>query len=267
MYGISTVNIELTSRCNKDCPMCGRRKLEAKMPEWKNTLGDMDYPLFLRIVAQLQPRTVVALHWNGEPTLYPYLKEAAAMVKHYAGCYPVMDTNGLKLMDYVEYSDFSSITVSVISDDTAENYERVFDNVEQFCRRNYTRLILRVLGDKVPWEEIQKIISHHSNTELVTRTLHDAEMSRNYEKPVVKPEIGVCLDLLHHLAIDRNGDVFPCVRFNPNKLNLLGNAGQRSLKEIASNKIRMRLINDHFGGRRDKNKLCGSCDFWGCPVG
>lgn len=266
MYGVSTINIELTSRCNKECWMCGRRKLEALDPKWKESLGDMDYNLYLRIIAQVPPMTVVQLHWNGEPTLYPYLVEAAAMAKRQAHAHVCMDTNGLTLADLKRCLEFDSITVSVISDDSDKNWGTQVDQLEQFCEANPTMINLRFLGERIPIDAFENL-AHQYGLNIIRRTLHDADMSRNYQKPVVKPEIGVCLDLLHHLAIDIHGDVYPCVRFNPKKINCLGNIKNRKLADISRSKIRLSLIRDHFMGYRGEVPLCSGCDYYGCPVG
>ena len=41
--GLAVVNVELTSRCNKDCWMCGRRKVDREYPEIVMNYGDMDF--------------------------------------------------------------------------------------------------------------------------------------------------------------------------------------------------------------------------------
>ena len=49
--GLLVVNLELTSKCNKNCWMCGRRKLEREYPnlvDW----GDMDFELVQTIAEQ-----------------------------------------------------------------------------------------------------------------------------------------------------------------------------------------------------------------------
>lgn len=267
MYGISTINIELTSRCNKDCHMCGRRKLEATKPGYKESLGDMDYNMFLNIIDQVHPGTVTQLHWNGEPTLYPYLAKAAYMAKRHAGAIVCMDTNGLMLGSLKNCHDFDSITVSVITGDTFANYQTQADQIALFCAANDTMVNLRILGDDVAVDFFFQSVIDHYGLQLIRRTLHDANMSRNYQRRVTMPEIGVCLDLLHHLAIDRNGDIYPCVRFNPAGLLRLGNVATDRLADVAQGEKRQTLINAHFEGRRKDMLLCGGCHFYGCPVG
>ena len=49
LSGLCNVNVELTSRCNKDCWMCGRRKVERGYPELTLKYGDMDFDLVRKI--------------------------------------------------------------------------------------------------------------------------------------------------------------------------------------------------------------------------
>ena len=70
--------------------------------------------------------------------------------------------------------------------------------------------------------------------------------------------------MLHKLAIDRYGNVYPCVRFDPDKKNLLGNVSERSLLEIWNSVLRKLWVQYHINGRRDKVGLCQACKFWGC---
>jgi hypothetical protein len=91
--------------------------------------------------------------------------------------------------------------------------------------------------------------------------------SRDYTKKVTKPEIGVCLDLLHHPAIDRYGSVSICVRFDPEGLGRIGNVNEHRLDDILNGPRRQSIINGHLQGHRSTCGLCHDCDFWGVPTG
>ena len=77
--GLANINVELTSRCNKSCWMCGRRKIERDFPELTLDYGDMEFEMVREIARQLPPHIVVQLHNNGEALLYPRFGEAAEL--------------------------------------------------------------------------------------------------------------------------------------------------------------------------------------------
>lgn len=56
--GLSTVNVELTSRCNKNCWCCGRRKKDRDYPEIAMNYGDMDFHLVQEIAEQMNNSTI-----------------------------------------------------------------------------------------------------------------------------------------------------------------------------------------------------------------
>jgi len=268
MLGISTINIELTSRCNKKCPMCGRRQLEKQDPEYEQTLGDMDFDLFQHIAAQIPAGTVVQLHWNGEPTLYEKLYNATLFLRK-RRAYVCMDTNGLLIGELCrELVWFHSITVSVIQGDTTENYDRQIHQLALcvasiFLNDVETKINIRALGT-IPIY-FHTFAKRHG-IDIIQRIFHAPEMSHSYTKKVTMPEIGVCLDLLHHPAIDRFGDVYPCVRFNPDNINNLGNVKNRRLVDILRDPKRAEMIRIHFNGKRDEWPLCDQCDYYGVPT-
>ena len=111
--GLTTVNVELTSRCNKDCWMCGRRKVDRDHPEITMNYGDMDLKLVASIAKQLPDGIVVQLHSNGEPLLYPQFKEAAGLFKRQIRC---MDTNGKLLVVKADeiIGNLDTLTVSTL---------------------------------------------------------------------------------------------------------------------------------------------------------
>jgi MoaA/NifB/PqqE/SkfB family radical SAM enzyme len=66
---LSTINIELTNKCNKKCWMCGRRKLEKKGISLEEKF--IDIQLIENISKQLPKNIVVQFHNNGESLLHP----------------------------------------------------------------------------------------------------------------------------------------------------------------------------------------------------
>jgi radical SAM protein with 4Fe4S-binding SPASM domain len=272
MNGISTINIELTSRCNKDCSMCGRRQLEKTDPEYASKQGDMDWRTFMQIIDDLEPGMIVQLHWNGEPTLYHNLKDAAVAAKK-IGCIVSMNTNALTLGDmWKECADLDSITCSIIQGDSPENYSMQYRQISKFLKETARLpmkpiIVLRFLG-KVPVIGTFTLLAREYPGRVISapRVLHAPDMSRVYERRPTVPEIGLCLDLLTHLAIDRHGDVYPCVRMNPDGINCLGNVSENSLFDMINGDDREEIIRLHLEGRRNEVPLCQACHYWGCPT-
>ena len=63
MNGLLVVNVELSNKCNKECWMCGRRKLEKDYPDVVANYGDMDIGLVEKIASQLPDDIVVQFHY------------------------------------------------------------------------------------------------------------------------------------------------------------------------------------------------------------
>jgi MoaA/NifB/PqqE/SkfB family radical SAM enzyme len=90
--------------------------------------------------------------------------------------------------------------------------------------------------------------------------------SFKYSRDVTIPECGVCMDLLHRLAIDRFGNISCCVRFDPSGCGILGNINEESIDEIWNGRTRAKIIENHLRGNRDFWKICSTCDFFGLPT-
>ena len=269
LNGLSFIHFELTSRCNKGdgtpgsgCWMCGRRKIEKDYPELANW-GDMDWKLFKRIAKQIPPGITVQLHNNGEPTLYPRLGEA---IRHFKGRnITTFNTNGKLLVEKADeiIGNLDTLCVSVIQNDPEG--EEQYEIVRQFLEIKGKRppfMIYRLLGNvahNTRWEKLPGVIAN--------RVLHAPGGSFSYEKEPTKPEHGICVDLLTHLAIDRHGIASICVRFDPYGHGVIGNLNHYSLKEIWEHPVRKTTIKAHLKGRRDLYPLCKTCEFWGIPRG
>lgn len=279
MNGLSSINVELTSRCNKSCWMCGRRRIEKAGPtDW----GDMPLELVEKIAAQVPPGVFVQLHNNGEPLLYPCLGEAINLFKS-RGCYTGLDTNGKLLMEKAyEIEGLDTITISIIPRDP--EFKEQYEVVKDFLSLSYrpALVVLRLLGDDQGNDYRAADLERRYGCMIVRRVLHSPDGSHNYEKPVVIPEAGVCLEMLHKLSIDRYGNVSPCVRFDPEGLGILGNIDGKTqmvngrypdkreptlLSSIWNGKKRQHWLNLHLVGKRDEIPFCARCDYWGIPRG
>ena len=268
LNGLSTINIELTSNCNRKCWMCGRRRIEKNYPELVNW-GDMKFDLVEKIAEQLPPDIVAQLHNNGDSTVYPRLGDALLLfskqIRHF-------DTNGKLIVKKADeiIGNLETMTISVIELDPNNKEKAKIEEDEQY---ELTQQFLDLKGDKKPnliyrclgdvdlkrWEKLPGIVC--------TRVLHNPLGSFRYSKNPTKPEIGICLEMLHHPAIDRFGKVSTCVRFDPKRLGILGDINTTPLVDIKNSEKRKKWVQYHIEGRRDKVPLCSYCDFWGVPTG
>jgi radical SAM protein with 4Fe4S-binding SPASM domain len=242
--------------------MCGRRKIDKYYPKIAMNYGDMDTNLLMKIASEL-PKTglVIQLHNNGEPLLYKPLHFALQLFRGHIRCF---DTNGKLLLERANdiIDNMETITISVIENDPEgdEQYEIVKSFLE-LKGDNKPNVIYRCLGDvdTKRWKKLPGIVA--------TRILHHPLGNFQYPKknPTI-PEIGICLDLLHHLVIDRFGNVYPCVRFDPKREQCIGNAYDTPLLDIWNGKNRKDMIKRHIQGIRS-DPICKNCKFWGVPTG
>jgi len=222
----------------------------------------MNFELVKKIAKQLPPNIVVQLHNNGESLLYPRFGEAVKLFKNQI---TNVVTNGKLLVERADdiINNLDTLAISVIENDPES--EEQYEIIEKFLEikgdeKPFT--ILRLNGDVDP--------TKYKKFELLmtTRILHSPMGSFNYKNrsPTI-PEIGICLDFLHHLAINSEGKVSICVRFDPKELGIIGDANKQPLAEIWNSPKRMKWLKYHKKGRRDKIPLCSYCHFWGVPIG
>ena len=263
LNSLTTINIELTNRCNKDCWICGRRKVEKNNPTlYAEYNKNIDFSLLKIIANQLPPNIVVQFHNNGESLLYPQFGEALRLFKTQI---KNVVTNGILLVEKADeiIENLDSITISIIEND--EEADIQLKTIEKFIEIKGNKapfVILRFNGD------IDEEKYKHLNLLKTRRILHNPLGSFNYQKkdPTI-PEIGICLDFLNHPAINTQGDVSICVRFDPEKKGILGNIKENSLEEIWNNAKRIKWLEYHKRGKRELVPLCEKCDFWGVPTG
>lgn len=260
LSGLTNVNIELTSRCNKSCHMCGRRKIEREYPELAKW-GDMDSEMVKNISRQIPKGILVQMHDNGEPLLFPRLGDALNLFKDNIRC---LDTNGKLLVEKADeiIDNLETITISTFEGD--EEAEEQYETVVEFMRlkgKQKPNVIIRCLGDtdyKFKYGMRKFLIAN--------RQFHSPMGNFEYKKQPTIPEIGICINALSHLAIKRDGAVSMCVTFDPHQKGVIGNIKDNTLDELWNGDIRRLALENHISGHRERNPLCQSCNYWGCPT-
>jgi radical SAM protein with 4Fe4S-binding SPASM domain len=153
------------------------------------------------------------------------------------------------------------MSISVFENDIEG--EQQLDIIEKFIflkKDNKPYTTLRLIG------EVDQEKYKHLGLPIITRTLHSPMGSFNYKNEPTIPEIGICLDFLNHLAIDVDGNVSICVRFDPKGLGIIGNTKNESLEQMWNSEKRLKWKDLHIKGQRCKIPLCSYCKFWGVPI-
>ena len=260
LHGLSQINIELSSRCDKThlCPMCGHQDQAVNPIQY----GEMDYGLLETIRRQVEPGIVISCHRDGEPTSYTRLRDALELFR---GFTVSIVTHGLNLARFA--SDLiercTTVTVSVFRGD--QDTDAQLESVKAFLIQKGTRapqVQIKIVGDMSPKE----LAPYEAlGVRIIHRLIHVPIGNSKYahRTPTV-PEVGVCLDALHRPTIDWQGQLFLCNRLDPQRDLLLGSMRTQSLDELWNGPVRQQMIEHHKAGRRDlANPLCAKCDYWG----
>jgi len=266
LNGLHKIHIELSSKCNKNCWMCGRRKRE-KMYGNQN-YGFMEWKTLVKIPSQVPPNTLIAFHNNGEGLMYPQFGKAVSLFKH---CITYLVTNGLLLLEKSDeiISNLNIISISIIENEDPSIKEDQLQIIHDFLKLKGDKppmTTLRFVGkvDETPYvERLGSLMP-----KIVRRTLHIPDGSRKYRVSPTLPEHGVCNDLLQTLAIDRFGNVSVCVRFDVDGDLIIGNINYQSLDDIWNSQKRQWIINKHVTNKRHEVPYCGDkCEYYGVPTG
>ena len=122
------VQLEVTTRCNRECPFC-LRKYMIKL----RGIGDLELKDVDKVINELSPK-VMTLHGWGEPLLHPNLGDIISGVKSY-GIYTSLSTNG----DYLIPSKLQEIVIKGLDElvlgfysrDHMDNLYRVLNDLKE----------------------------------------------------------------------------------------------------------------------------------------
>lgn len=260
------LNIELTNACNKGCFMCGRRKKEKEDSTYYDKYSShMPFELLEKLEDELKNTSIlIQFHWDGDPTMYPRLGDALKLFNGHVRCF---NTNGKLIVQKADQiiDNMETLTISTFEDDWER--ESQWDTLQEFIKLKGDRkpnIVIRRLGN-IPEEWMKKYES--TGLLLADRILHAPEGSFTYTKKTTVPEYGICLEMLMHPAIDVNGDMSQCVRYDPERLGVIGNVYENTIEEIWNGDKRKQWLQWHIEGNRKNHPVCEKCEFWGIPRG
>lgn len=262
LTGLSQLNIELSSRCDRAtlCGFCGHQDRKTN-PHLK--FGDINFDLLRRIRNQVEPPTVISFHRDGDPLVYPLLREALSLFLEFPTS---IVTHGEALGSRADeiIGRATTVTVSVIPND--RDRELQLASIRSFLDQKGDLppvLQLKFVGaieNPKPYEEL--------GARIINRALHAKRGNWNYAKVIpIAPECGICLDFLGRPTVDWRGRVFICNRLDTLDEGMIGDLNAHSLDEIWNGPERARMLKAHIAGRRDlANNLCRNCESWGIPT-
>lgn len=261
LVGLNTINIELTNRCNKNCWMCGRRKVDRDFPDLALAYGDMDFTLVESLARQVPQGVVVQFHRDGDALLYPRFGDAVSL---FSNNIRNIVTNGKLLVEKSDeiIGNLETLSISIFENDEEAAEQKEIIREFLFLKKNKKPFVtLRLIGnvDNEPYDEFNQLI--------IRRVLHSPMGSFHYVKRVpCIPEVGICWDFLGHPCVNVKGDVSICVRFDPSGLGVLGNLSKNSLEELWNGAQRKSWKSLHVAGKRKEVPLCSKCEYWGVPI-
>jgi radical SAM protein with 4Fe4S-binding SPASM domain len=261
------INIEVSSRCNLHCPICGR------FGDFKRQTGDMSLATYEKLVRETRKfAELYVLHNEGEPLLN---KNLPAMVQgaHKEGIATMFSTNAALLDERLSLELISSgLDMIIFAVDGARketfekirvgaDFDKVVENIKGFisCRRR--------LKKKSPFIIVQLIEMHDNRSEI-------AEFKKFWSNfPVqcfIKPctewhkklRIGhsdICDRLWYQAVVLHNGEVIPCCQ-DINMEHSLGNINDGNFIEIW-NGPKMEAIRDSNINARNGSGLCKKCNY------
>jgi radical SAM protein with 4Fe4S-binding SPASM domain len=280
------LDIESTSICNLDCPMC-------PYPEMRIKKGNMTFDLFKNIIDQCDGKVFdVLLHMYGEPLVNKEIFKMIAYAKEKGVRITSMSTNltlltrdkGKQLID----AGLDKITLSFDGTDKetfeqvrlGANYEKCLDNLLGFLElKKETRAkkpftVLQVIQMKQTEPGLQAFVDRFSkmNVDLLKVKSFDTWAGQiedktepmkpsTYHRGNVNDERKACPLLWYYMSIRWDGRVVPCCRDYDNH-EILGDITKESLMDVWNGKRFQALRRDHLKGEFENSVLCSKCVEW-----
>jgi radical SAM protein with 4Fe4S-binding SPASM domain len=266
--------VEISSRCNLRCPVCPNKDLAAEKK------GDMDWPLFKKVIDQAQRFAFeINLHHRGETLLHPqagrFIRYATA-----SGTPCRLHTNATLLqgpiVEDILASGLQRVTISFdgFSADVYEknrsgaSFDQVSGNIADFLRRRgqlrqkHPRLAIEAMElSTVDRSENRREFRAHFQRlgldEMIFKKPHN--WAGYLTAAENKAAAAICTFPWNALLVFFNGDVSPCSQDFFGRC-ILGNANDKPLLEIWNAPPLQELRRAFAGGEMAAFPACMDCD-------
>ena len=288
----SVFGFEMTTKCNSQCPMCARREIK-NIPQY-----DMEFQILEKVIMEVkdlyQGSTLFNLTGLSEPTLYPKLVDAVALIKNHMPQAKVkIITNAIDLnenlsarlikagLDQIMISLNGVNKVDYLKLNGVDEYENVLSNIESLIRNranaNTARPILNINlkiheGNieaipqaRLHWNKIILKSDVMSVSEILPLTKSgDTSSGRNSTITNRYP----CRHLWGEVKLDVKGNLYPCdgkvmdYNFREKSELFLGNISETTIKEAYLSQKVSWFRKKHLQNDIQSLPTCLQCPIW-----
>jgi len=268
--------VELTSKCNLDCTMCGKDNSI-------RTKEHMDFELFRKIIDDANKSNINAfqLSYYGESTLYPKLIEAITYIKeNIPNSFISMNTNGLtltpKFIKNLLDTNIDSIVIS-IEGNNKEEYEAIrvggswnllrknIKNLKEMIDANNYLTKIGIMGLNVDDIYIDqdlyiKTWGEYSDTLFSRNT---KELNAKIKEPVFH-KLLPCRSIFGQMVIMTSGDVTRC-DYDWEGVVSYGNVKDSTILELWNSPSLRKIRLKHLLGQKRNIDFCDTCTYRADP--
>ena len=285
------LSVEVTSRCNLNCPFC-LVGLQNALPSTEHDLlprglGDIELSLYEKIVGDAVEFGIetMQLHFQGESLLHKQFPDMVRIAKE-RGLMTQAFTNGLPLTEKMAEAilnaglDMLRFSVDGVSEEVYQKnrvggqFARVFRNMKMLKekvreRNSPIRLEWQIIAMRNNEHELDRarIMAREIGYNFFVKTFAVTDpastpLNSAYQR---KLHIKLCADIYRAIFVYYNGDVVPCCYDLEGKA-IVGNLSRQTLLEIWKSpkytELRRRIDNA-YRKPEEEPELCKSCLKWG----
>ena len=269
------VLIEPTSICNLRCIMCFQ--VDKTFSSEKKYLGYMEIDFLKNLVSQCENNgcDAITLASRGEPTLHKNFGKISDIVKSSSILDFKLNTNATMMtkskIEEILEANFSEVIFSVDAG-TKETYEqirvkgkfdKVVDNIKLFNQIRSTNFknvntITRISGVKVRDDQDINQMKDFWSKIVDEVTIKEASPRWDTYNNEINDIKEPCLNLWNRMYVWFDGTINPCDTDYKSFLKI-GNAKDKSLKELWNDPKYVELRRKHFNHQRKKIMPCDRC--------
>lgn len=286
--------IELTNRCNLNCPYClvgmQDEKKSVAHSDLDRSLGMMDMSLVKKIIKDAKAFGIeeVMLTFQGEPLLHKQFVDCIKLAKN-AGLRTVVFTNGLllnpELSRQIVRAGLNSVRFSVdgASQETyglnrvGGQFQKAFDNMKDMARiakeerKFFLKIVWQFIALSNNEHEIPKAqeMAKDIGVNFLVKTFAESIPELAPKNPKYRRNLQPkpCTDIYRMICVYWNGDVVPCCYDLVGK-EKLGNVADNTITEIWESRRYLNFckrVDEAVLHPENEPALCKSCLKWYLP--